>query len=63
MARDKMKSWFAPQTTEKTRESPNAFMLAFIKWKQANPDRNVTPKAFAIIRGNTRNSEHRLTKE
>jgi hypothetical protein len=63
MARDKMKSWFAPATHEKTRESPNDFMLAFLKWKQANPERNLTPKGFAIIREEQKNSAHRRTKE
>lgn len=44
-------SWFRPSTTEKTRESPNDLMTAFVEWQKQNPERRITVKAFAIIRG------------
>ena len=51
MANDKMKAWGRVSTVSKTRESPNDFIAAYVKWQQENPERKVTPKAFAIIRG------------
>lgn len=39
------------------RESPQDFMLAFLKWKKRNPKRCVTPKGFAIIRGERKSGD------
>ena len=39
------------QTDKAKRESPQDFMLAFLAWCQKNPERKLTPKGFAIIRG------------
>lgn len=33
------------------------FMLAFLKWKKENPERNLTPKGFAIIRSEKANKQ------
>jgi hypothetical protein len=47
---------------ENRRESPQDFISNFLSWKQKNPDRNITPKAYAIIRNKEKQKEKSCQK-
>jgi hypothetical protein len=51
------------KTNQTRRESPQDFMQAFIRFISDNPEhKNITPKAFAIIRHDRQRNWERMTK-